>query len=468
MTSFDDDEPNKELVPYTGVPAAPPPPPPPTNFTLEFKNLVVAFDVQRKDFEGLQAEWQKRDRPVAELPRPEDIEDNQPHYYISVSAKRLLERLQALWSGENIHHHASHNGIAMRLGLMRERLPKGEETDAKSLIERVEAELPSIMALESTCQELEDGKEKFPLPRDILPVLKKHKTGWARRMEAVDVKRIEELSNEYTVARQEQHAILEKALRGELAFAGHKDLLALLDVDPDKRVDECVHYVVAIANLRRENCTELADKLCQCLETYQHCWAEDEDWWLASHEAKQVYNEAGPVIEEKRRERKSKERRQEYEERKRQEEEERLEAAREAARLRNVQELQRREEDQALVEDENWDGLARAQGEYWEQVALEYDPYSSLSVETIKEIETKGIPQLTDKQLAERRAQQEHDKALRDLRDLQDEIKAQREVIHELRDRTWRECLEMIPEFEDRLQKQEEELRALQDRLEYD
>jgi hypothetical protein len=134
MTSLNNGN-GKDLVSYnTGVPAVPPPPPP-KNFTLEFKNLVDAFDVQRQGFEALHAEWEKRDRPVLELPR--DFETDHP-LYISIPAKRLLEKLQALWPDENIHHHASHDGIAMRLGLMRDRLPKGEETDAKSLIERVE------------------------------------------------------------------------------------------------------------------------------------------------------------------------------------------------------------------------------------------------------------------------------------------------------------------------------------------
>ena len=182
------------------MPAAPPPPKP-KNFTLEFKNLVKDFDIQCRGFEDLQAEWEKRDRPVVELPR--EFETRHP-LYLSTPAKRLLEKLQAFRPNENIHHHASHGGIAIRLGLMRDRLPKGEETDAKSLIERVEAELPSIMALESTCRELEDGKEKFPLPRDILPVLQKQKRIWKSRMEAVDLERIGRLGNEYTAGRDEQ------------------------------------------------------------------------------------------------------------------------------------------------------------------------------------------------------------------------------------------------------------------------
>jgi hypothetical protein len=259
----------------------------------------------------------------------------------------LLEKLQALWPDENIRHHASHGGIAIRLGLMRDRLPKGEETDAKSLVERIEGELPSIMVLESTCRELEDSREKFPLPRDILPVLQKQKGIWKRRMEAVDIERIKQLSDEYTAGRDEQHAIVERALRERLVSAGHVDLLAILDMD--KRVEECLHYVAAIVNLHRENCTELANKLQQDFETYQRLSnaGEDDDnddhyeaWGQAESKARQAYDKARQVVQKKQYEREC---------------EERLQARKEQERQRSLERTRRQlKEFREAREEEEW------------------------------------------------------------------------------------------------------------------
>ena len=273
MTFGDDDKPNNEkskaLVPHKGVPAVRPPPKP-KNFILEFNELVAATDAQCRDVVALQREWEKRNYPVRELVK--DFETDQYSWALTIShsATSLLEKLQALWPDENIHYHASRMCIGLRLGKMREDLPKGDGANANNLIDRVEAELPSVMVLESTCRELTDNKKQFPqAPADILPVLREQKRIWARRMEALDVERIVDFGNEWQEARQEQHAIFEEALRQRLAFANRTELLALLDVDRDKRVDGYVHYVAAIANLFQENCTELAEKLRHCLETYQ-------------------------------------------------------------------------------------------------------------------------------------------------------------------------------------------------------
>jgi hypothetical protein len=454
MTSLNNGN-GKDLVSYnTGVPAVPPPPPP-KNFTLEFKNLVDAFDVQRQGFEALHAEWEKRDRPVLELPR--DFETDHP-LYISIPAKRLLEKLQALWPDENIHHHASHDGIAMRLGLMRDRLPKGEETDAKSLIERVEAELPSIMALESTCHELEDGKEKFPLPRDILPVLQKQKRIWERRMESVDVERVERLSNEYTAGRQEQHAIVEKALRERLVLAGHKELLALLDVD--KRVDECVHYVAAIANLHRENCTELADKLQQDFETYQRLSNVDEDddndaWSQAESKAQQTYKEALRVGQEKYYARKREEWEQERKEKERQQKQQKDEER----ERRWEEELWREALAEQELQEEMYAAMERAEVEHWEEVARSQKIEDQLfTKEVIAEIQKNGIPRLTEKERVRRK-----DREL--MQELLRELKEQREEVFELRELSWDLMLRMLPEITERLEGQEKTMRELQDRL---
>jgi hypothetical protein len=378
MTSLNDGN-GKDLVSYTSVPAVPPPPPLPKNFILEFENLVRDFDAQCYGFEALQAEWEKRNHPVAELPREFETTCQSGYGYIARSAKRLLETLQAMWSDENVHYHASRKCISLRLHRMAKTLPKGEQANPKSLVEYVEAELPSVMVLESTCREFETDTKPFPLPGHILPVLRKQKGIWKRRMESVDVKRIERLDNEYTVGREEQHAILEKAVRERLASAGHKELLAFLDID--KRVDECLHYVAAIANLRRENCTELAEKLQRDFETYQRLSNVDEDdesgdaWEQAESKARQTYDEARPVIQKKQYEREC---------------EERLQARKE----------QERQERKRLWEEEE----RRRQEEYWHQIELSQQIEDSLFTrEAIAMFENNAVPVMTPEEMAEHR-----------------------------------------------------------------
>jgi hypothetical protein len=201
---------------------------------------------------------------------------------------------------------ASYECIEMRLGGMKEIL-KGDlsQEAAASLVKRIEAELPSPMAVYTTCQELEDNQEKFPSQAKILLVLKDQKRIWKARMAAVDIARIEQLGIDWGTARSLQHAIFGKALRERLESAGHNDLLALLDVDADKRMEDCAHYVSAIADLRREKCDELAEKLRRGVEVFQ---GDNDGDWKAYCELGQLYDEARHVIQEKRYERECAER----------------------------------------------------------------------------------------------------------------------------------------------------------------
>lgn len=444
---------NKSVVLHTGVPAVPPPPPPPGNFTLEFKNLVAAFDGQRKKFAALEAQFEKRNYPVREFIDPSENDLSASAMFLLDDAKSLLEKLQALWPEENLHHHASRQCIGVRLNGMAQRLPRSENADPKSLIERIEAELPSPMVLESTCRELEDDLTRFPLPTDILPVLKKQKSVWANRMAAVDVVRIEQLSIDWEKARQEQYAIFEKALRGRLASAGHADLLAILE-DPDQQVSECVHYVSAITNLRRENCTELADKLLRCFDTVQR--GGYENYLQAVNELQEAYTEAWHVIPKRRQQRESEERQQAYEEDQRQQQEEEHRKM-----LRRNIEIRRRERDRAeeherCREQEMWDALERAREEHWEAIALEYDPWAELDAETIALIKNGVIPhQLTKKEIAERK-----EKAL---------IERTRRVIQEQRDKALRELQERLRMIEEDLESERDDridmIRELEERL---
>jgi hypothetical protein len=179
------------LIPHTSVPALLK-----NNFTLKFKNLVAAFEAQLSDFAALQSMHEKRNYSVTER-LGEDKQSFLHTCLVRDAAKSLLETLHALWPEENIYHPASRECIAVRFSGMAKRLPRSEQSDASSLIERVEAELPSVMALESACCELEDGMTRFPLVVDILPVLRKQTKLWAARMAAVDVPRIEQISNEW-------------------------------------------------------------------------------------------------------------------------------------------------------------------------------------------------------------------------------------------------------------------------------
>jgi hypothetical protein len=339
------------LIPYV--------PPPPENPILKFKKLVEAFDNHREQSAEFEREFERRNAPVPELIGADDPHEYKPSdwEWLESEAKNLLEKTQAFWPEENIHYHASFDYINERLCRTKETL-KGDlsEAGAISLINRIEAELPSVMALETTFQQFEDNEKKFPLQSEILPVLQKQIKLWAKRMAAVDLARIEKFGIEWQAARQEQYAIFEKDLRAKLAFANHNDLLALLDVD--KRVDECLHYVTAIAILRREKCNELADKLHRGLEKYQ---AAGEASWDVYYPVSQLYEEAVLAIREKRSERE----RQLAEERKRQQQaEKRLEIH------RRFLEARQREHDR-----------------------IEYDPWSELSAEQIAEIQTKGFPQ---------------------------------------------------------------------------
>jgi hypothetical protein len=333
MTSFDDDKPNNEksnnknseLVPYT------PPPPLPKSFTFEFNQVVVALDRQCQKFEALQRAWQKRDYPVTTLNDP-----NEPSWpsLVSESAQNLLAKLQAFWSDENIHYHTSRKCIGARLSRVANYLDQELSPDrAQSLVDRIEAELPSVMVLESTCRELEDNPMKqFPQGGHILSVLGKQKKLWAKRMAALDLARIEELREELETARQQQYEIFDAALRQRLTREGHAELLAILDVDPDKRVDGCVHFVTVIANLLAENCTELADK-----HTNDN---EEEVWWQAHDEACQTYEEARRVLADKQLHKRQQREMEEYrqkeqeKERQRQREEEELAQQEEEARVR--------------------------------------------------------------------------------------------------------------------------------------
>jgi hypothetical protein len=450
---------NKSVVPYTGVPTVPPPPPPPKNPILEFKNLVAAFEVQRKDFETLKSACEKRVYPVAEFLNPNEIDQSACAQFSSDNAKRLLEKLQALWPEENIHHHASYQYIALRLGVMMERLPKGEQSDvsAKSLIERIEAELPSITVLESTCRELEDNEKKFPLATDILPVLKKQKKIWAERMAAVDVVAIEKLGEDWDKAHEEQHAIFEKSVRERIAFAGHKELLALLDVDPDVRVEGCAHYVLAIDSLLRENCTELADKLRHCLGTYQDFDYEraDDDALKQAQQAhdelRPLYVEAYRVAEEKRSERECKERLQAYEERKREAEETKRRTDERISDAVRQRERERAHQHQLLIEEKLCDALVREQEEWWGQIATEYDPWLEVSAETIAEIKSSKlrVKKLTNKDLAKLREKSKQELAkLAELQAKKEYDEAEREEMGGLSDDELRDILWKLPELD--------------------
>jgi hypothetical protein len=114
---------------------------------------------------------------------------------------------------------------------------------------------------------------------------------------------------------------------------------------------------------------------------------------------------------------------------------------------------------QQHIEQALWDGMIRAQEEYWEAIALEYDPWSELDVETIALIESGAIPrQLTDKEIAklkrEAAAQAKHKLA---------EGVAKAEHDAEMRE-LW-ERLEVIDGLQYELNEQKDLMRQVQDRL---
>ena len=130
------------------------------------------------------------------------------------------------------------------------------------------------------------------------------------------------------------------------------------------------------ANLHRENCTELANKLQQDFETYQRLSNVDEDdendhkydaWSQAESKARQTYDEARPVVQKKQCERENEERLQARKDQERQERKRRWEE-----KERRWEEEQWREAQAAeRVQEEMCNAMERAEAEHWEKIAQE-------------------------------------------------------------------------------------------------
>ena len=192
----------------------------------------------------------------------------------------------------------------------------------------------------------------------------------------------------------------------------------------------------------------------------------EEDDLTASEELDQIYNEAGPIIEKKRHERKIEERKQEQQ----QKEEEQERKLDDEAERRYQERLDREEQQLLTVEAANWAAMERAQDEFWAQVALDNEIENALwTPEAIAWVEKHGIRQLTAKELAARRAEVKRDKALRAVHDLQQELlqelKLNREEVYNLRNQVWQDAVEALPDLFDKVKDQEKEIRDLQDRI---
>jgi hypothetical protein len=223
---------------------------------------------------------------------------------------------------------------------------------------------------------------------------------------------------------------------------------------------DLVLCVSVVADLRQENCNELADKLRGCLETYQ---SDD------AAELERLYLEARRVAREKERERQIEEWEQEKERERRKQEQERWEQEQDRQREEYWGDVYQSQ----LSEDELREERERAEEE--RRLALAYDPWWEISAEVIAEIQKNGIPQLTEKQRAElkrvtekQRAELKRDQTMREVRDLLRDCKRElTEQRQEWQQFSWNATITLLPEIMERLDEQEEKIRNVEDQISY-
>ena len=205
------------------------------------------------------------------------------------------------------------------------------------------------------------------------------------------------------------------------------------------------------------------EEVSRCLACDGHVFIDHESWDQAK--ATEQQTEQLPLLREKKhrqlleQSRHQEERRYIRKQRETQKwnlaEEERRRGVEERFRRVGEMEAQREYESQEL-ELERWDGMERAQEEWLDELALDALADDPWTPETI--VIWKNLPQRTEKELRTR-------KALADVlglqKELEQELKSQREAIRDARDQTWQDALEAIPVLQNLLQELTEEVNDL-------
>ena len=234
-----------------------------TNFFINFRALLAAFDKQVKLWNELCILWCGRNKPVDLFHEGADV-DGVRDLWASAreGAEQCLANMNALWAmraPKQDMHSPSAEWLGWRIGEMTKAWHdvKLSADEVLYTADRLEAENLNAMVWESIFREIEDTRSKAPTINEMLQFLKKtkHIADWKQRLAAIDLDDIRPVGEETVFALEFKNAVFKEAVLKFFDSHGFVEDAAGVRNDSEDGLDP---YLVAIeATAKSEGLFEL-------------------------------------------------------------------------------------------------------------------------------------------------------------------------------------------------------------------